>query len=203
MQNELRLSQDSLRVLAANTGGFAAVNQNDFNSAFDRIVQENSSYYVLGFYSTNERRAGRYRKLEVRVKRPGLRVVACAQRLLRGARAAAEPAGRVAQRHAAAAGGVARQPAAGRRRADEGVCRRLQGRGAERGRGAGRSSSTPTPSTSSRRTALFLEQLDIAHTATDSKGKVIPGRAAQREPVAEAGHLRAREGHAASACCRR
>ena len=72
--NELRLSQDSLRVLAANTGGFAAVNQNDFNTAFDRIVAENSSYYVLGFYPNNERRDGRYRKLEVRVKRPGYRV---------------------------------------------------------------------------------------------------------------------------------
>ena len=72
--NELRLSQDSLRVLAANTGGFAAVNQNDFNGAFDRIVAENSSYYLMGFYSTNDRRSGRFRKLEVRVKRPGLRV---------------------------------------------------------------------------------------------------------------------------------
>jgi VWFA-related protein len=71
---ELRLSQDSLRVLAANTGGFAAVNQNDFNTAFDRIVAENSSYYVLGYYATNERRDGRYRKLEVRMKRPGYRV---------------------------------------------------------------------------------------------------------------------------------
>ena len=75
MQSELRLSQDSLRVLAANTGGFAAVNRNDLDGAFDRIVQENSQYYVLGFYSNNTRRAGRYRKLEVRVKRPGLRVV--------------------------------------------------------------------------------------------------------------------------------
>jgi len=72
--NELRLSQDSLRVLATNTGGFAAVNQNDFNGAFDRIVAENSSYYLMGFYSTNDRRSGRFRKLEVRVKRPGLRV---------------------------------------------------------------------------------------------------------------------------------
>ena len=56
------------------TGGFAAVNRNDFNGAFDRIVSENSSYYLLGFYSTNDRRDGRYRKLEVRVNRPGLRV---------------------------------------------------------------------------------------------------------------------------------
>jgi VWFA-related protein len=75
LQNELRLSQDSLRVLAANTGGFAALNRNDFNSAFDRIVQENSQYYLLGYYSTNSRRDGRYRKIQVRVTRPGLRVV--------------------------------------------------------------------------------------------------------------------------------
>jgi len=67
--SELRLSQDSLRVLSENTGGFAAVNQNDFNGAFDRIVRENSTYYVLGFYPTNERRDGRYRKLQVRTKR--------------------------------------------------------------------------------------------------------------------------------------
>ncbi|HZM96197.1 MAG TPA: VWA domain-containing protein [Vicinamibacterales bacterium] len=72
--NEMRLSQDSLRVLADSTGGFAAVNRNDLNGAFDRIVTENSSYYMLGFYSTNDRRNGRYRKLEVRTKRPGLRV---------------------------------------------------------------------------------------------------------------------------------
>jgi VWFA-related protein len=71
---ELRLSQDSLRVLAANTGGFAAVNQNDFDSAFDRIVAENSSYYMLGYYAGNARREGRYRRIEVRVRRPGLRV---------------------------------------------------------------------------------------------------------------------------------
>ncbi|HEY9467492.1 MAG TPA: VWA domain-containing protein [Vicinamibacterales bacterium] len=74
MQSELRLSQDSLRVLASSTGGFAAVNRNDLNGAFDRIVAENSSYYVFGYYSTNERRDGRFRKIEVRVKRPGARV---------------------------------------------------------------------------------------------------------------------------------
>jgi VWFA-related protein len=74
MQSELRLSQDSLRVLAASTGGFAAVNRNDLNGAFDRIVTENSSYYVFGYYSPNERRDGRFRKIQVRVTRPGLMV---------------------------------------------------------------------------------------------------------------------------------
>ena len=74
MRDELRLSQDSLRAIAAETGGFAALNQNDFDRTFQRIVEENSSYYLLGFYSENARREGRYRKLEVRVKRPGARV---------------------------------------------------------------------------------------------------------------------------------
>src|SRR5262245_2929543 len=74
MQHELRLAQDSLRTLSDETGGFAVVNRNDFGTAFDRIVRENSSYYVLGFYPTNEKRDGRFRKLEVRVKRPGMRI---------------------------------------------------------------------------------------------------------------------------------
>jgi VWFA-related protein len=74
IMGEQSRSQDSLRVLASATGGFAAVNRNDLNTAFDRIVSENSSYYLLGFYPANDRRNGRFRKLEVRVKRPGLHV---------------------------------------------------------------------------------------------------------------------------------
>ena len=66
-QNELRLSQDSLRVLSSETGGFAIVNTNDFGTAFQRIVDDNSSYYILGYYPTNERRDGRFRKIEVKV----------------------------------------------------------------------------------------------------------------------------------------
>ena len=50
LRNELQLSQDSLRTLADETDGFAAVNSNDFGSAFERIVSDNSSYYVLAYY---------------------------------------------------------------------------------------------------------------------------------------------------------
>jgi len=71
--NEVRLGQDSLRVMADETGGFAVVNRNDFATAFQRIVDDNSSYYVMGYYSTNDRRDGRFRKIEVRLNnRPGL-----------------------------------------------------------------------------------------------------------------------------------
>ncbi len=72
--SELHLSQNSLRTLAGETGGFAAVNRNDFSEAFARIVRENSSYYVLGYYPSNDRRDGRFRRIDVRVKRPGVQV---------------------------------------------------------------------------------------------------------------------------------
>jgi VWFA-related protein len=74
--NELKLSQDSLRTLAEETGGFAAVNQNTLGSAFERIVDANSRYYVLGYYPPSTARDGRFHRIEVRVKRPGLRVSA-------------------------------------------------------------------------------------------------------------------------------
>jgi VWFA-related protein len=72
--NELRLSQDSLRELADETGGFAAVNRNNVDEAFDRLVADNSSYYVLGYVAANDKRDGRFRKIEVRVTRPGVTV---------------------------------------------------------------------------------------------------------------------------------
>jgi VWFA-related protein len=74
LADELLLSQNSLRVLADETGGFAAVNANDFAQAFGRVVRDNSSYYLLGYYSSNDRRDGRFRKISVRVTRPDLQV---------------------------------------------------------------------------------------------------------------------------------
>lgn len=71
-QNHVRKTQDSLRVLASETGGIAVVNQNDFNKALKRIDAETSDYYVLGYYSTNPDPLRRTRKIEVKVKREGL-----------------------------------------------------------------------------------------------------------------------------------
>jgi VWFA-related protein len=73
LQNELRLSQDSLRTLSEETGGFAVVNRNDFTTAFERIVDDNSSYYVLAYYPPDAR-PGRAHKIDVRLTRPGLTV---------------------------------------------------------------------------------------------------------------------------------
>jgi VWFA-related protein len=47
VREQLRVSQRNLRSLADDTGGFAALNSNDYTGAFERIVRDNSSYYVL------------------------------------------------------------------------------------------------------------------------------------------------------------
>ncbi len=76
IQDEIRRAQNSLRTVSSGTGGFAIVNRNDLNAAFQQMLEENSSYYVLGYYSTDERRDGRFREVQVRVARPGLQVKA-------------------------------------------------------------------------------------------------------------------------------
>src|SRR6185436_20512686 len=50
MLNEMRVSQDTLRTIAEETGGFTAVDTNSLTGLYDRIVQANSRYYVLGYY---------------------------------------------------------------------------------------------------------------------------------------------------------
>ncbi|MGH9410179.1 MAG: VWA domain-containing protein [Vicinamibacterales bacterium] len=70
--DEMRTEQDSLRVVSNETGGFAVLNQNDFRNGFSRILDDNSSYYVLGYYASNDKPDGRFRKVQVRVVKPGL-----------------------------------------------------------------------------------------------------------------------------------
>jgi VWFA-related protein len=73
-QATLQKMQDSLRVLAENTGGMAVVNTNDFDRALKRIDNETSDYYVLGYYSKNPDPTRRTRKIEVKVTRPEVTV---------------------------------------------------------------------------------------------------------------------------------
>jgi VWFA-related protein len=72
--NDLRMSQDSLRQLSEESGGFAAVNRNDTAAVFDRIVRDNSSYYVLAYYPPTNKTDGKFHRIEVKVNRPGLTV---------------------------------------------------------------------------------------------------------------------------------
>jgi VWFA-related protein len=67
-------TQDSLRTIADLTGGFAVVNQNDFDKALKKIDAETSDYYVLGFYSSNPDPLRRTRRIQVVAKRDGVQV---------------------------------------------------------------------------------------------------------------------------------
>lgn len=72
--NHLRKAQDSLRVLAEETGGTAVINQNDFDRALKRIDAETSDYYVLGYYSSNPDPTRRHRAIQVKVQRDNVSV---------------------------------------------------------------------------------------------------------------------------------
>lgn len=74
--SRLAASQDTLTSLAADTGGRAFTDTNDFGEAFDRVRRDMSAYYLLGYSSTNTTKDGRFRRIQVRVKREGVRVEA-------------------------------------------------------------------------------------------------------------------------------
>ena len=95
----LRTRIDSMRALAIDTDGEALVNTNDLEGGLKRIADDLSSYYLLGYYSTNTKLDGRFRSITVRVKRPGIRVRArrgyrgrTAEELVSAAAAAPDPA---------------------------------------------------------------------------------------------------------------
>ena len=66
-------SQETLVTLANDTGGRAFLDTNDFAPAFTRVQEDTSSYYLLGYSSTNPARDGRYRQISVRLNRSDLK----------------------------------------------------------------------------------------------------------------------------------
>jgi hypothetical protein len=64
----------AMRTLAENTDGFAMLNTNDLYKGFARIVDDLSSYYLLGYNATNAANDGRFRTITVKVKQPGVSV---------------------------------------------------------------------------------------------------------------------------------
>ena len=65
----LTARNDSLRTMAEVTDGLAVVQAGDLSKGMQRIVEDLSSYYLLGFYSTQDL-DGKFHRLTVRVKRP-------------------------------------------------------------------------------------------------------------------------------------
>ncbi|MGH9313729.1 MAG: VWA domain-containing protein [Vicinamibacterales bacterium] len=70
----MRQRMDTLVSLATATDGLAVFNTNDLARGMQKVVADLSHYYLLGYYSTNTKLDGKYRRIRLRVKRPGLDV---------------------------------------------------------------------------------------------------------------------------------
>jgi len=92
---QLRTRIETLKTLALNTDGIALTNSNDLKGAVRRIADDLTSYYLMGYYSTNTKLDGGMRTISVRTKRPGVEI-----RARRSYRAATE--GEAARARAAA-----------------------------------------------------------------------------------------------------
>ncbi|MGA7850772.1 MAG: VWA domain-containing protein [Terriglobales bacterium] len=67
-------TQETLVTLASDTGGRAFLDSNDFTQVFKGVQQDTSTYYLLGYRSTNPARDGRYRRITVKVNVPGVKI---------------------------------------------------------------------------------------------------------------------------------
>jgi len=67
-------TQETLVTLAADTGGKAFLDSNDFSQVFRGVQQDTSTYYLLGYHSTNPARDGKYRRISVKVNAAGAKI---------------------------------------------------------------------------------------------------------------------------------
>jgi VWFA-related protein len=67
---------DSLFRLYNETGGRAIINTNDHKNVVGRIIADASAYYLLGYAPTRDMADGKFHKIQVKVKRRGVRVLA-------------------------------------------------------------------------------------------------------------------------------
>ncbi len=74
----LRATQDGLRYVAAETGGFAVINNNDIPGAFRKVMDDQRGYYLVGYQpdasTFSPGSAHEFRNLKLKVVRPGLKV---------------------------------------------------------------------------------------------------------------------------------
>jgi len=67
-------TQEVMATLSTDTGGKAFFDSNDFAPAFAQVQRDTSAYYAIGFRSSNQARDGKFRKLTVKINRPGVKL---------------------------------------------------------------------------------------------------------------------------------
>jgi VWFA-related protein len=68
-RNNFQDQQETLHTLASDTGGKALLDNNDLAMGIVQAQKEISSYYILGYYSTNAALDGRYRRIKVQINK--------------------------------------------------------------------------------------------------------------------------------------
>ncbi len=66
-------SQETLYTLAAETGGKSFFDSNDIALGISQAQEAMGSYYMLGYYSTNNAADGKFRKISVKLNNPSWR----------------------------------------------------------------------------------------------------------------------------------
>lgn len=67
-------SQEVMATLSSDTGGKAFFDSNDFAPAFAQVQKDTSAYYAIGFHSNNPARDGKYRRLTIKINKPGIKI---------------------------------------------------------------------------------------------------------------------------------
>jgi VWFA-related protein len=72
--SDLASSQETLTTLSHDTGGALFQDSNNMSLAYHKVQEDTRIYYVLGYYSSNAREDGKYRKIRVEVSRPDVKL---------------------------------------------------------------------------------------------------------------------------------
>lgn len=70
----LESTHASMNDLAERTGGKAFYNRNDLDGAIRRSFDDGSTYYTLAYYPSDKNWNGKFRKIRVKVNRPGIKL---------------------------------------------------------------------------------------------------------------------------------
>ncbi len=69
--SDVASSQETMREIAAETGGKVYVNQNEIKAGVDLVMADNNASYTLGYYPENKKWDGKFRTIKVKLDKDG------------------------------------------------------------------------------------------------------------------------------------
>jgi hypothetical protein len=73
--SDITSTQETMRLMAAETGGKAYVNQNEIKEGVRLALADNTASYTIGYYPENKKWDGRYRNLRVKIDKDGVELL--------------------------------------------------------------------------------------------------------------------------------